>query len=681
MNREKAEFQEARRRVEALRREIARHNDLYYLRHESEISDAEYDAMVRELQDLESRFPQLKTDDSPSQRVGSDRDENFPSKKHTVPMISLANSYDREEISAFHQRLIRALGYEPEAYVVEPKIDGVAAALRYERGDFVLGLTRGDGRKGDVITANLTTIADIPSRIDEATATRWLGEHEKIEVRGEVYMPLEDFRSFNRLREEEGLNVFANPRNATAGSLKTLDVKEVARRPLRFWAYSIVEPGPQAVASHWRELEALETLGFPVAADRIRVKTLPEIFNALDELERKRASLAYQIDGAVIKLDDTTLWKELGSTAKTPRYALAFKFAAEQAKTVVESIEASVGRTGVVTPVANLRPVELAGTTVARATLHNQDEIDRKDIRIGDVVVIEKGGDIIPKVVHVVLDQRPPGSRPYRLPSKCPSCGSALQRLEGEVALRCLNPSCPGQQRRAIQHWASRDAMDIDGLGARWIDLFLELGLVKGIPGLYDLREEDLTTLEGWGEKSARKLIAAIDASRNRSLANQIFALGLRHVGISAARLLAREFHNFARLRSASREEIEGIADFGPTTAASIVEELKRREDLIEALLSRHLFRVEEEASISASDGPLMGKTFVLTGTLSKMDRRVAKARIEELGGKVTGTVSRRTDFVVAGEKPGSKKAKAEELGVEVLDENAFLSMVEGDNA
>jgi len=406
------------------------------------------------------------------------------------------------------------------------------------------------------------------------------------------------------------------------------------------------------------------------------VESLEEVFESLDELERQRESLPYQIDGAVIKLDDTTVWEQLGSTAKTPRWALAFKFAAEQAETVVESIEASVGRTGVITPVANLRPVELAGTTVARATLHNQDEIDRKDVRIGDTVVIEKGGDIIPKVVHVVLERRPPGSRPYRLPTRCPSCGSPLKRLEGEVALRCLNPLCPGQQRRAIQHWASRDAMDIEGLGERWIDLFLEKGLVRGIPDLYDLSEDDLLELEGWGERSAANLISAIDRSRQRPLANQIFALGLRHVGISAARQLARHFQTFAKLREAGQKELEEIADFGPTTARSVVEELERRRELIDALLQRGLFATVAE-SAPRSETPLAGKTFVLTGTLSTMDRRRARERIEEQGGKVTGSVSRRTDYVVAGENPGSKKSKAEELGVPVLDEKEFLEMLE----
>jgi DNA ligase (NAD+) len=379
----------------------------------------------------------------------------------------------------------------------------------------------------------------------------------------------------------------------------------------------------------------------------------------------------------VIKLDDTSLWEELGSTAKSPRYALAFKFAAEQARTVVESIEASVGRTGVVTPVANLRPVELAGSVVARATLHNQDEVERKDIRVGDSVLIEKGGDIIPKVVQVLVEERPRGSRPYRLPEQCPSCAETLVRLEGEVAVRCVNPACPAQQRRALLHWAGREAMDIEGLGERWVDLFLERGLIQGIPDLYELDEEQLEELEGWGAKSARNLVSAIAGSRARPLANQIFALGLRHVGIGAARQLARHFGRFAAILDADQSQLEAVEDFGPTTARSVAEELARRGPLIAALRDKGLFATEEETPPEVpDDSPFAGKTVVLTGTLIHLDRREAKARIEELGGKVTGSVSKRTDWVVVGESAGSKLEKAEKLGVPTLSEDEFLRLL-----
>lgn len=670
---------EARQRVELLRAEIDRHDELYYRRADPEISDAAYDALVRELRELEGRFPELADPASPLRRVGSDRDENFPSLEHSVPMISLANSYEREELEAFHQRLARLLGAEPAGYTVEPKIDGVAAALRYKDGKLTTALTRGDGQRGDVVTENLRTIREIPRQIDERRANDALGDFDFLEVRGEVYMPLAEFQAFNLSREEEGLSVFANPRNATAGTMKTLDTAEVARRPLRFWAYGLALPSPSILASHWTELDLLRELGFPVTPQSTRVTTLAELFTALDSLEEQRDHLPYQIDGAVIKLDDSTQWEELGSTAKSPRYALAYKFAAEQAQTVVESIEASVGRTGVVTPVANLRPVELAGSTVARATLHNQDEIDRKDIREGDSVIIEKGGDIIPKVVQVMAELRPKKSHPYRLPKTCPSCGEELVSLEGEVAVRCVNPVCPAQQRRALMHWAGREAMDIEGLGARWVDLFLELGLIRGIPDLYELEAEQLSDLEGWGEKSARNLVAAITASRQRPLANQIFALGIRHVGIGAARQLARHYGSFPAILETDQEHLEAVEDFGPTTARSVIEDLERRAPLIRALMERGLFATKaEKAPEVASDAPLRGQKVVLTGTLTQMERREAKARIEELGGKVTGTVSKSTDLVVAGEKAGSKLAKAESLGIKVMDEAAFLELLEG---
>jgi DNA ligase (NAD+) len=670
-----------RRRVEELRREIARHDDLYYNRAAPEISDQEYDALVRELAELEAQHPALADAASPTRRVGADRDENFPSLPHSVPMISLANSYDRAEVEAFHRRLSRLLGEEPAAYVVEPKVDGVAAALRYEEAVLRVALTRGDGRRGDLVTAQLRTVDDIPATLDAGRIAAALGEAAVLEVRGEVYMPVADFRRFNEGRQEAGLPAFANPRNATAGSIKTLDVDEVARRPLRFWAYAVAVPGAAVLGSHWRELDFLGELGFPVPAERERVSGLEELSQALDRLQEQRESLPYQIDGAVIKVDDARRWEELGATAKSPRWALAYKFAAEQATTVVDGIEASVGRTGVVTPVANLEPVSLAGTTVARATLHNQDEVDRKDIRVGDTVIIEKGGDVIPKVVRVVVEMRPAGTRPYRLPRRCPSCASELVRLEGEVAVRCTNPLCPAQQRRAILHWAGRDAMDIEGLGERWVDLFLEKGLIDGIPDLYDLEVADLVDLEGWGEKSARNLVRNLEASRRRPLAHQLFALGLRHVGIGAARQLARHFGRIDAILEADQEELEAVEDFGPTTAASVVEELRRRASLIEALRSRGLLAVEEEVAPRVRSGPFAGKTVVLTGALSAMDRHEAKARIEAGGGKVTGSVSRRTDLVVAGESAGSKLDKARELGVEVLDEKAFLELLEESGA
>ncbi|HKI82738.1 MAG TPA: NAD-dependent DNA ligase LigA, partial [Candidatus Krumholzibacteria bacterium] len=500
----------------------------------------------------------------------------------------------------------------------------------------------------------------------------------EVEVRGEVYMPLSDFQRFNAEREEADLQPFANPRNATAGSLKTLDVKEVARRPLHFWAYSIAVPHPRNLESHYLELEALKALGFKVTPQVSRVSGLSEIYSALDALEHQRHSLEFQIDGAVIKLDDTRYWDELGSTAKSPRYALAFKFAAERAETVVESIEASLGRTGVVTPVANLTPVNVSGSIVSRATLHNQDEIDRKDIRVKDTVRIEKGGDIIPKVVEVVLSKRPSSSRPYRLPRNCPSCGEELLRLEGEVAVRCTNRDCPAQRRRSLLHWASRDGMDIEGLGESTAELLFEHELIESIADLYELKVEQLVELPGFARKSAQNLVEAIAESKERPLAHQLYALGIRHVGIGAARQLAKELKNFTAIRDASEEDLLEVDDFGPIMAESVVAELKSNKKLIDALLERGLFAAEENASEAVpEDSPFAELSVVLTGTLSSMERREAKARIEALGGRVASSVSKKTDLVVAGERPGSKHSRAEELGIRIVDENEFLKMLE----
>lgn len=677
------DLESARIRVEELRAEIRRHDALYYEKAEPEIADQDYDALVAELAALEDRFEELRSEDSPTQRVGSDLDDaaapGFERVEHSVPMISLANSYERDAVEAFHQRLAKRLEREPGGYVVEPKIDGVAAALRYVDGRFTMGITRGDGTRGDVITANLQTLDDVPDTIASDRAAELFGASETFEVRGEVYMPDADFAAFNAQREQAGLEAFRNPRNATAGSLKTLDVDEVRKRPLRFWAYSMAVPGAATIGTHSAELDALEELGFPVP-ERSHVATLEELLAALEALGEKRGALPYAIDGAVIKLDDATAWESLGSTAKSPRYALAYKFAAEQGITKLLSIEASVGRTGVVTPVANLEPVALAGTTVSRATLHNQDEIDRKDIREGDIVVVEKGGDVIPKVVSVVLEERPDDSAPYRLPTECPSCGTEVLREEGQVATRCVNAVCPAQLRGRILHFVGRDAMNVEGLGEKWVDLMLERSMVRGPADLYRLQRDDLVALEGWGEKSADKLASFLEASRDRPLGNQIFALGIRHVGTSAARQLARHFGNFAAVRAATADQLELVEDFGPITAQSVHEELERNAEVYDELVELGLLATEEERLPEPEMGASVfaGRTFVLTGTLEAMDRRDAKVRIEGLGGKVTGSVSKKTDVVVAGEAAGSKLEKAKKLEREIWDEKRFVSELDG---
>ena len=664
---------EARIRVEELRAQIRHHDQLYYVESDPEIEDREYDRLATELASLEQGFPELVTADSPTQQPGSDLGAGgFARLPHSVPMISLANSYELADLEAFHARLTKLLDRDPGEFVIEPKVDGVAAALRYSRGELTLGLTRGDGVQGDVITDNLRTIEDIPVRLDGDVLAR-LESHDEIEVRGEVYMDLEGFAQFNEGRVAAGLEPFANPRNATAGSLKTLDTEEVARRPLRFWAYYLAVPGPEVLGSHSAELAFLEELGFAVF-EHTRTSGLEGIVSAIEGLGERRSGFSFLTDGAVIKVDDTATWSELGSTAKSPRWALAWKFAAEQATTRLLSIEASVGRTGVVTPVANVEPVLLAGTTVSRATLHNQDEIDRKDIREGDLVVMEKGGDVIPKVVSVDLAERPKGARPYRLPDECPSCAARLFREQGQVALRCLNPDCPAQLRGRILHFAARDAMNLEGLGEKWVDLLLSEGLVHQIADLYRLDHERIAGLPGWGEKSATKFLGFVERSVERPLGNQIFALGIRHVGITAARQLARHFGNFASIRAASIEELTSVEDFGPITAVSVHEELTRNETFLDELISLGLLSTTEESLVAVDEGgAFSGRTFVLTGTLPTLGRREAKELIEARGGKVSGSVSKKTDVVIVGEAAGSKEKKARELGLTIWDEAAFL--------
>jgi len=668
---------EARGRVAELRAQIRRHDDLYYSKASPEIEDSEYDRHVAELLQLEQLFPALLTGDSPTQSPGSDLGSGgFASLPHSLPMVSLSNSYDEAELAAFHARVGKLLDRDPGDFTVEPKVDGVAAALRYRDGKLELGLTRGDGLRGDVVTDNLRTLKDLPASLD-LDASLAKGLPSRIEVRGEVYMDLPGFAQMNAAREADGLEPFANPRNATAGSLKTLDSSEVARRPLRFWAYQLAVPGPGWVKTHTAELDLLRGLGLPVFDFRT-VSGLEAILEAVHELGEQRAGFDYLTDGAVIKVDDTSAWEELGSTAKSPRWALAWKFAAEQATTRLLSIQAQVGRTGVITPVANLEPVLLAGSTVSRATLHNQDEIDRKDIREGDQVRIEKGGDVIPKVVEVELTGRPKKSRPYRLPTACPSCSSDLYREEGQVALRCLNPDCPAQLRARLLHFAGREAMRLEGLGAKWVDLLLTEDHVRGIGDLYRLDPDALAGLPGWGEKSSASLLRFVQDSRERPLANQIFALGIRHVGISAAGSLARHFGDFKSIREASEELLGAVEDFGPITARSVHEELRRNAAFYDELFELGLLAtVVERVEPTNIDDRFSGRTFVLTGTLTEMDRRAAKSAIQERGGKVTGSVSSKTDVVVVGESAGSKEKRARELGREIWDEEQFLSALD----
>jgi DNA ligase (NAD+) len=658
----------AARRIEALRRAIRHHNQLYYQEAAPEISDAEYDALYRELQDLEAAHPELRTPDSPTARVGGAPDTAFPTVRHSVPMLSLDNTYDLDEVRAFHARVVGLLGGSQPSYVLEPKLDGVAVGILYENGAYRRAVTRGDGAQGDDVTRNVATLRSLPAQVTAPWA--------RFEVRGEVFMPLEAFRRFNALRAEAGEKLFANPRNLTAGSLKLLDPQQVAQRPLQVFVYQLVEAERLGQKSHWEALQALKRAGLPVNRLNRRFKTLEALLDGVAALEARRPELPYQIDGAVIKVDALAQQRELGATAKSPRWGIAFKFAAERAETRLQDIKLQVGRTGNVTPVAVLEPVWLNGITIARATLHNRDEIARLDVRIGDVVVLERGGDVIPKVVGVRTERRSGSERPFRFPKTCPSCGARLVETEDEVAVRCENPSCPEQLERRLQHFASRHAMDIAGLGTQNVKLLLDAGLVKSFADLYRLRADDLVPLERFAAKSAQNLVAGIQASKARPWRNKLFALGIRHVGLQGAAVLASRYPDLESLRAATEAELQGLEDIGPRVAASITAFLCRPANarLLDDLRQQGVLVPGEERR---TGGGLLGKTFVLTGTLAALTRSEAQAEIEARGGRLAGSVSKKTDWVVVGDSPGSKADQARKLERPILDEAAFLALLE----
>lgn len=684
---------EALQEITRLRDEIRRHDDLYYRQGAPVIPDAEYDALDARLRELEAAFPEFAAKDSPTAAVGSDRDERFVSRPHSRPMLSLQNSYDLEEVEAFDRRLHKELAGGPHAndlgYTVEPKMDGVALAVRYVDGRLVLGLTRGDGQSGDDVTTNVKTIAAIPHRLPadwsgilDASAKGW-------EFRGEVFLTLSRFAALNAEREAEGLELLANPRNATAGTLKMLDSAEVGRRGLSVFFYQAfpfdpenprdpTDPAP--FADHQAEMAAIGALGLPVNDFLREAAEADGITQHLKELESLRGELDYQIDGAVIKVADLRLQERLGRTAKAPRWGLAYKFAAEEAVTLLREITLQVGRTGVITPVAELEPVELAGTTVSRATLHNWDEMERKDIRIGDTVVVVKGGDIIPKVLSVVSESRTGDERVLPRPDACPVCGQPVFRDEETVALRCRNERCPAIMAGRLRHFASRNAADVDGLGGKSIDLFLEQGLVTGPADLFTLEREVLAGLPGWGEKSADRLLAGLESARERPWQAKIFALGIPQVGVTTALILARTYPDATGLAAARREDLEDLHDVGPGVAEAVLDFFGSdfgRElvaDLAGVGFLREVEKVPAAEVVREGDNWFAGKTFVLTGTLGTMKRTEAKKAIEALGGKVTGSVSSKTDALIAGAKAGSKRDKAAKLGIEILTEDEFTA-------
>lgn len=655
------------KRLRELRAVIERHDDLYYRHALPEISDREYDRLKEELAALEGTLFDVER---LTQRVGDDRLPGFKTVAHLVPMLSLDNTYSHTEVQAFGQRLGRLLGQDTFALVVEPKIDGLAVSLVYENGQLVRAVTRGNGVEGDVVTDNVKTICGLNHTLNGS------GLPEMVELRGEIYMTNEEFMRINRERESSGEVLYANPRNLAAGTLKLLDSALVAQRKLEIVIHGVGAMQPRQCATLAEMQDRLKYWGLPVVEKFWRVEGIAQAWEAVLELDRLRAGFAYPTDGAVIKLDRFVEQEEAGYTSKAPRWAIAFKFETEKAETLLEKIVLQVGRTGAVTPVAQLRPVALAGTTVARATLHNADEIVRKDIREGDFVLVEKAGEIIPQVIKVIIEKRPENSQPFVFPEYCPACGTRLRRMPDEAVWRCPNAACPPQVRRRIEHYGSRHAMDIANLGEAIVDQIVARGLVETVADLYSLQMADLVELEKFGRKSAENLIRAIEESKNRELWRLIHGLGIQNVGAGVAKDLARHFGDLDLLMAASEEELCAINGIGQVVASALLaffQEEKNRQ-VVEALRAQGV-RFREQVAADASARPLAGKTFVITGTLPVWDRAEATRFIEQHGGKVTSSVSKKTSYVVAGEEAGSKLSKARELGVPVLDEAALREM------
>ncbi len=657
------------RRVEELRQEIRRHEYLYYVLAQPEISDLEFDRLMAELVRLEAEHPELATPDSPTQRVGGEPLEGLAQVEHTLPMMSLDNSYDEGDLADWYGRVTRGLGRQPDGLVAELKIDGVSLALIYEAGEMARAVTRGNGLVGDDVTANARTIRLLPLRLR--------GAPPLLEVRGEVFMSRDVFRAINRVRREEGEEEFANPRNAAAGSLRLLDPRLCARRRLSFVAYQVARAEGVHLERHSQALEALARWGLPVNPGWRRCRTLGEVHKFIEEWGGRRARLPFDIDGVVIKVDLLADQAILGATSKFPRWAVAYKYPPEGVTTRVVGITVQVGRTGALTPVAELEPVRLAGTTVARATLHNADEVARLDVRVGDEVWVAKGGDVIPKVVAVNRARRPADAREFRMPEVCPACGTPVEHEAGEVVVRCPNRRCLGVRRQQLRHFVSRAGMDIEGLGARLIDQLLAAGLITDPASLWDLDPRRLAQLPGWGEVSAANLLARLEAAKSRPLWRLLVALGIRHVGERAARLLAGHFGSLAALAAASREDLAQVTGIGPVIADSVVSYFRDPEkiELVARLRQRGIDPVEARVTQPPAAGPLAGLTFVLTGTLSRPRETVAQL-LEAAGAKVTDSVSRRTSFVVRGDQPGSKVERARLLGVPVLDEGGLVALL-----
>lgn len=662
-----------------LRDQIRYHERKYYVENIPEISDSTFDRLMNRLQELEAKNPEWITPDSPTQRVGGESAKEFTQVAHNpeVPMLSLDNTYSVEELLEFDQRVKKHLGDEPYEYVAEPKVDGLGVSLIYEGGMLVRGVTRGDGRTGEDVTPNLRTIKSIPLRVKVDSDLQFF------EVRGEVFLTREAFERINQRREQEGESTFANPRNAAAGSIRLLDSKITASRPLDIFVYHLIVTNdqnrpfhPKKLDSQMKAMDRLRKMGFRVNPEMVCFSDIQDVIRRIEKWTSLRDALPYNIDGMVLKINMFRQQQELGSTSKFPRWAIAHKFPAMQATTKVLDIQVQVGRTGSLTPVAALEPVGLSGSTISRATLHNEDEIGRKDIRIGDTVLIEKGGEVIPKVVQVITSKRDGTERKFKMPKKCPECRAAVVRPEGEAMSRCTGSSCPAQFRERLRHFSMRTAMDIDHLGPSLIDQLIKTGMVKNFADLYHLDKEKVANLERMGEKSAQNLLEAIEKSKTRGLSRVVFALGIRFVGERAASLLAEHFQSMTALVSAKQTEMENLYEIGPKVAESIRIYFNQTENRKEVeSLERSGVRIAETKS-GKKEKTLSGKQFVLTGTLSSLTRDQAKGKITQLGGRVTSSVTGKTDFVVVGTDPGSKFKKAKQLGVKTLNEEEFMELI-----
>ncbi len=659
--------------ITKLRDDIRYHEHRYYVLDDPEISDFEFDKLMHRLQELEQQHPELVTPDSPTQRVGGQPASEFPKVRHPAPMLSLDNTYSVEDLRDFDRRVRELAGRDQVEYVAELKLDGLSMALTYQAGALLHGVTRGDGVVGEDVTTNVKTIRSVPLRL-EAKKLELIGNPARLEVRGEVIMTRQSFEQTNAQREAVGEQKFANPRNSAAGSMRQLDPRIVAERKLDMFVYYLQVNGVEPLPEHAQALEALSKLGFKVNPHWRRCRTFDDLLAYIAGWESKRDSLDYEIDGIVIKVNNTRLWQELGTTAKSPRWAVAYKYPARQATTRVNDIRAQVGRTGTLTPVADLEPVDVGGVTVSHATLHNMDEIERLGVKIGDTVLIQRAGEVIPQVVKVV--KAAPDGRAFEMPARCPVCGGEVHRAEGEVAYRCVNTACPAKLKESLLYFAGRRAMNIDGLGEALVDQLVDKGLVHDVADLYSLTHQQLSDLERMGDKSAQNLLDEIENSKRAELARVIFALGIRLVGERTGQLLADHFGSLDKLAKASDEELLEAEEVGPRVAEAIREFFheKRNREVIEKLRKAGL--QFEQKRVHKAEGKLTGKQFVLTGTLPNYSRDQAKQMIEESGGRVVGSVSKKTDYVVVGADPGSKLEKARSLGVKTLDEAELLKVL-----